>query len=32
MLRNALTVRFALVLAVLALVAILAGEMPWGPG
>jgi hypothetical protein len=31
MLRNLLTVRFALIVAVLALVAILAGEMPWGP-
>lgn len=31
MLRNVLTVRFALILAVLAFLAILAGEMPWGP-
>jgi hypothetical protein len=31
MLRNLLTVRFALIVAVLALVAVLAGDMPWGP-
>lgn len=31
MLRNVLTVRFALVISVLALIAVLAGEMPWGP-
>jgi hypothetical protein len=31
MLRNALTLRLALILAALALLAIFAGELPWGP-
>jgi len=31
MLRKVLTVRFALVFAVLALLAMLIGGMPWGP-
>jgi hypothetical protein len=31
MLRNAITLRLALILAALALLAIIAGEMPWGP-
>lgn len=32
MLRSVLTVRFALVLAALAMLAIFVGGMPWGPG
>ena len=32
MLRSALTVRFALVLAALAILAIVVGGAPWGPG
>jgi hypothetical protein len=31
MLRNRLALRLALILAVLAALAIVAGEMPWGP-
>jgi hypothetical protein len=31
MLRKVLTIRFALVFAVLAVVSMLAGGMPWGP-
>ena len=31
MLRNVLTVRFALIFAALALLAMLIGGMPWGP-
>jgi hypothetical protein len=31
MLRSALTLRLALILAALAALAIIAGEMPWGP-
>jgi hypothetical protein len=31
MLRKVITVRFALIFAVLVLLAMLIGEMPWGP-
>ena len=32
MLRNTLALRLALILALLALIATIAGDFPWGPG